>query len=318
MPQLAAMGRCLVGMFGILAVAANPSWTCSCDTPTPLEALEKADAVFKGTAIRVEHRRSTPAANWLGEGVIVTFRVSGSWKGIDRSITTLITGGGGGDCGFEFVVGTEYVVFAYKVKHSTLATHICTPTAPAGTSALEVLGPVVRQFDTFEGLSELRRAVRSARRVSLYRGVSVDPTSNVSRCDSTNIVAVRGHWFHAKKKQLKGVKARALADYFERLSFASMQGEKICRQEGQFFNPQYCLEWRVEGETHNALVSLDCPEVQYVGPHVVATVDLSPSDQSAIEELLGSHDWPATCSWDRPPPALPDLYHGPHFVGRRS
>ena len=60
---------------------------------------------------------------WIGEetrtslatgryGLLVTFRVRAFWKGVSGSSVQVLTGFGHGDCGYPFVSGQEYRVWA--------------------------------------------------------------------------------------------------------------------------------------------------------------------------------------------------------------
>lgn len=60
-------------------------------------------------------------------GKKVHFSVSRSWKGVARTTGMLSTGFGGGDCGYGFVQGSSYVVYAYQTD-SGFATGICSRT----------------------------------------------------------------------------------------------------------------------------------------------------------------------------------------------
>jgi hypothetical protein len=54
------------------------------------------------------------------------------------------TGGGDGDCGYHFIVGVKYLVFARQDAWNTLQTNICTLTKQASGEAvddLKALGP---------------------------------------------------------------------------------------------------------------------------------------------------------------------------------
>jgi hypothetical protein len=44
---------------------------------------------------------------------VVTFEVLKSWKMVNTTRVTVLTGSGGGDCGFSFDIGSVYLVYAY-------------------------------------------------------------------------------------------------------------------------------------------------------------------------------------------------------------
>jgi len=70
----------------------------------------------------------------------VTFSVLETFKGAPTKEVQLATGIGGGDCGYSFDLGQEYVVYAYG-EPSKLTANICSLTGPASdpTSGLKAL-----------------------------------------------------------------------------------------------------------------------------------------------------------------------------------
>ncbi|HVG01019.1 MAG TPA: hypothetical protein VND68_14360 [Chloroflexia bacterium] len=145
--------------------AAGRAFACSCAMPpTALDALDQADAVFTGTVLRVTPINqnapggiysSTPSSNE------VVFSVLSVWKGVSRRQVTVLTGMGGGDCGYIFTAGDTYLVYARSsypggpvfslgnlrvelpVGAQQFGTGICTRTAPFAQAAADLaqLGP---------------------------------------------------------------------------------------------------------------------------------------------------------------------------------
>ena len=78
--------------------------------------------------------------------VKVTFKVENSWKGTLPTEVILFTGRGGGDCGYRFLVGQDYLVYAYGKDLDHLSTNICQRTAPFSPNSddLKILGQPVR------------------------------------------------------------------------------------------------------------------------------------------------------------------------------
>jgi hypothetical protein len=82
---------------------------CSCAMPQPVEAqINRSEAVFAGRVIEVKEHRS------LGGRITKSalFEVSQIWKGGSESQIIIHTGGGGGDCGYHFEEGKDYLVYA--------------------------------------------------------------------------------------------------------------------------------------------------------------------------------------------------------------
>ncbi len=132
---------------------------CDCVSPgLPREALERADAVLHGRVERVEDHLLAPsdtlpkpprepeASAWLGrygEQRYVQMQVLRVWKGVVSERVELFTSLGGGDCGYPFKRGVEYVVYAKRAPSGRLVTSICSRTRPVSQAAedLAALGP---------------------------------------------------------------------------------------------------------------------------------------------------------------------------------
>jgi|SRR3990172_11122265 len=142
--------RCRALMLFIAIITGIPSiplsaFACTCAQPFSVqEGLKQADAVFLGLVERFEMK---------GSGRIATFHVRTVWKGPEASRLYVATGGGDGDCGYHFIAGIEYLVFAHRDASDTLQTSICSRTKQASGEAvddLKALGsgtPVTRQND---------------------------------------------------------------------------------------------------------------------------------------------------------------------------
>ena len=114
---------------------------CSCiGEITVKKEIKRSDAVFTGSVISIE--RFTVRDTLLGTDHVVStsfnrvkIKITSIYKGELRSETVdVITGIGGGDCGFAFEKGKEYIVYAdSKTQFSPLgnetarylSTHIC-------------------------------------------------------------------------------------------------------------------------------------------------------------------------------------------------
>ena len=118
----------------LFALFAHPKLAsaCSCVMPdAPAEEFAQSDAVFTGKVIRMVDNYFPVLAtldrilNGVGLqsyffnrngkywGYSVYFAVRDSWKGITETIVEANTGYGGGDCGYSFVVGNDYLVYAH-------------------------------------------------------------------------------------------------------------------------------------------------------------------------------------------------------------
>ncbi len=93
---------------------------------TIAEEVERADAVFLGTVIAVDH---SDYKAYVFPDVEVTFTVQEYWKGVFSEPLVLHTGQGGGDCGFTFEEGKSYLIYAYADDNDDLHANICSRTA---------------------------------------------------------------------------------------------------------------------------------------------------------------------------------------------
>ena len=117
--------------FIFLLLGYDVAVACSCKpSPPPAEALKEARAVFTGEAIRVREPGTTAVRNRRGKivahkvtlGAEVRFKVIKVWKGLTRSVVTVYDG----PCGFGFVKGGRYLVYAYG--DGRLGTSMCSRT----------------------------------------------------------------------------------------------------------------------------------------------------------------------------------------------
>jgi hypothetical protein len=95
----------------LLTVRPSVTYACSCVVPAePLEALEKNTAVFVGRVVDIKKTKGTIISS--ADPVKVTFDVDSSWKGVEGNKVTLTTALSSASCGFEFVEGESYIVYA--------------------------------------------------------------------------------------------------------------------------------------------------------------------------------------------------------------
>ncbi len=126
----------LVILFTLIAQPA-PTYACSCaPQPAPLAARTSAMAVFVGT---VSGFGATDAS---GATLLVTFEVQQTWKGPTGAQVTLATASGSANCGYEFVRGEQYLVYA-SAEAGQLRTSLCSRTTPLASASedLAALGP---------------------------------------------------------------------------------------------------------------------------------------------------------------------------------
>lgn len=117
----------LVLIFAIFLFPINNVWPCKCKTPpSPMENYDKHDIVFVGKAVNERFLDdSINPGNPFGRKY--EFQIIYKLKGLsDKSNTiTIFTGNGTGDCGFNFIVGSEYLLFARETDKKHFYTGIC-------------------------------------------------------------------------------------------------------------------------------------------------------------------------------------------------
>jgi hypothetical protein len=102
------------------------------------KAYKNSSAVFVGEVIEIVQKPNVFF-------VEVKFAVERKWNDGIRKTVAVITGKGGGDCGYPFEVGKKYLVYALNGKN-TLRTNICTKTALAENNKdIAVLNKIKRQ-----------------------------------------------------------------------------------------------------------------------------------------------------------------------------
>ncbi|WP_407271124.1 hypothetical protein [Radiobacillus sp. PE A8.2] len=88
-----------------MTIIPSTSYACSCADPNPVEAeFKRATAVFSGEVVKITENPSSKQ---------VLFKVTETWKGVSRSQVYITTGIGGGDCGYRFQQGNNYLVYAH-------------------------------------------------------------------------------------------------------------------------------------------------------------------------------------------------------------
>lgn len=144
-PARRAAGHWAVALtlaFGLgLALGLLPSGrvarACSCVTPPPPpQALQAAAMVFDGTVTRVQLGSSgVPFAP-----LTVTFAVHTQWKGVMSGTVQVTTADDGAMCGYHFVLGKRYIVYADGGLGGTEVS-LCSRTRPYDDAEAAALGP---------------------------------------------------------------------------------------------------------------------------------------------------------------------------------
>lgn len=128
-PRRVARRSCLLLLVVAVSIAMQTeAHACKCSSPSPpCEATWHADAVFEGTVLDIVPI-SEPSTHQGGASFRVRVHVSAVWLGEVPAVTDVYTGSGGGDCGYPFVQGRSYVIYAYGRQGGRLEANICSRT----------------------------------------------------------------------------------------------------------------------------------------------------------------------------------------------
>ncbi|WP_010095530.1 hypothetical protein [Ornithinibacillus scapharcae] len=148
------IGLMIVLILTTVLLSPIPTAACSCAELGPAQMeMERSTAMFKGEVLDIKDANHTRK---------VLIKVEEAWKGVEESQVIVVTGLGGGDCGFEFQVGREYLVYASGEQ--SLSTNMCDRTSwvqsKDASEDFEVLGQgvapntIVDLSDEFKPLSD--------------------------------------------------------------------------------------------------------------------------------------------------------------------
>lgn len=139
-----------------LLLLAHPAMPCSCGHLRPVaEAFEQSSLVVLARVAHLDDRYSwwhrikarlglfpdgsNPAEYYDFFGYRVTLTVERAWKGASDSATvTILTGRGGGDCGYLFMMGERYLVYASPTSVGLPSTTICQRTRAVSEAQLDI------------------------------------------------------------------------------------------------------------------------------------------------------------------------------------
>ena len=110
---------CFILLLTFIILPGKELRACSCiPPPPPSEEFENSDAVFLALVTSFEQ---------VGQYRVAKIRLLKRWKG--DKVGEIFTSLNSGLCGFDFVVGKTYVIYAFMNEDGELYTNICTRTA---------------------------------------------------------------------------------------------------------------------------------------------------------------------------------------------
>ncbi|WP_246942875.1 hypothetical protein [Bacillus pinisoli] len=111
-----------------------PAYACSCIPSLPVkEELKSVQSVFSGEVLSIE---TDPSPDYKPNKV--TFKVSEIWKGENKSEITIYTARDSEACGFEFMQGVSYLVYATE-NGGKLRTGICSLTKDLSQASADLV-----------------------------------------------------------------------------------------------------------------------------------------------------------------------------------
>lgn len=132
---LTAAAFCLLA----LCACAARVGACTCVGPdTPCAAYANASAVFVGTVTDVTYSPLDEESRAKGWGrPSAKFTVAETFAGVAGAEVS-VEGGSGTDCGYSFVKGKRYLVYAGRTKEGGLSAYLCSRTAPLEEAAGDI------------------------------------------------------------------------------------------------------------------------------------------------------------------------------------
>jgi hypothetical protein len=138
--------RWLVVLFlGLIGLAqTSEARACSCMKISPPEGLSSSHAVFTGEVTSIEPNEATKFG-----GLEVTLRVKQVWKGAPEEEIKVHTASTGAACGYTFVKGMTYLVYAVRDRADPMRVSLCSRTAPVDNAKedFDFLGEPSHRFD---------------------------------------------------------------------------------------------------------------------------------------------------------------------------
>jgi hypothetical protein len=141
-------------LLALLAWSLLPLCVMACDCPyygAPCKAFANTPTVFAGRVVKISTIDRKTASGVEYKDRLVFFDVERSYRGWTAKTAEVVTGWGGGDCGYKFQEGVGYLVYAYPHPETgKLYTGICQRTRPL-TEAEEDLEYFSKRNDPSHG-----------------------------------------------------------------------------------------------------------------------------------------------------------------------
>jgi len=116
----------------LLTLFPRPAYACSCGIRSFDEEFDYAVAIFAGEVVSLSVPGPVNGMISTADPVKVRFQVQTVWKGPVKSTLVVTTPREDASCGYEFIEGETYLVYAFDPvinafsQESSLETHLCT------------------------------------------------------------------------------------------------------------------------------------------------------------------------------------------------
>jgi len=120
----------LIFIAGLTLLSSAEAIACSCQFGggAPCQEFWRVDAVFAGTVVG-SSKITVNEGEFKHDMRLVRLTVDQPIRGMQSTEVDVLTGLGGGDCGYGFKIGQRYLVYAHRdQKDQRLSTSICTRT----------------------------------------------------------------------------------------------------------------------------------------------------------------------------------------------
>ncbi|GGG60687.1 hypothetical protein [Bizionia arctica] len=109
----------------LLIFSATKVYSCSCEKSSIKYGFEHSDLIFTGTVVEINKKKaydSIPSSTEKGKYYVqeinrieFVFKITELIKGKEKSdFITIVTSGGGADCGNYFDLNSEHLIYSYK------------------------------------------------------------------------------------------------------------------------------------------------------------------------------------------------------------
>ncbi len=126
----------------LLNIVPATSYACSCAAPGPVQdEHERSDAVLKGEVIGVVDEKENSTVQSSADPIAFIIKVDEIWKGIKQTEVVVYTERDSASCGFTFMEGREYLIYASK-SDDDLRVSLCSRTTEmtSATADIDILG----------------------------------------------------------------------------------------------------------------------------------------------------------------------------------